>query len=137
MNYAEIIQKLSIWLIVFTLTKQLSPFNLVPQHCFHCPLLLALHTRIYVVQFSRCDPSGFLRPDRNARTFAQALPSALNWGPRKSDSSAFVGKGRRNLRMCSFRRQAEAERSRFLLTWWAKVDSNHRPHDYQSCALTS
>ena len=21
--------------------------------------------------------------------------------------------------------------------WWAKVDSNHRPHDYQSCALTS
>ena len=21
--------------------------------------------------------------------------------------------------------------------WWAQVDSNHRPHDYQSCALTS
>ena len=21
--------------------------------------------------------------------------------------------------------------------WWAEVDSNHRPHDYQSCALTS
>ena len=21
--------------------------------------------------------------------------------------------------------------------WWAKVDSNHRPHDYQSCALAS
>ena len=22
-------------------------------------------------------------------------------------------------------------------TWWAKMDSNHRPHDYQSCALAS
>ena len=21
--------------------------------------------------------------------------------------------------------------------WWAQVDSNHRPHDYQSCALAS
>ena len=21
--------------------------------------------------------------------------------------------------------------------WWAKVDSNHRPHAYQACALTS
>ena len=26
--------------------------------------------------------------------------------------------------------------SRFL-KWWAKMDSNHRPHDYQSCALAS
>ena len=25
----------------------------------------------------------------------------------------------------------------FVKGWWAKVDSNHRPHDYQSCALTS
>ena len=24
-----------------------------------------------------------------------------------------------------------------LTKWWAKVDSNHRPHDYQSCALAS
>ena len=24
-----------------------------------------------------------------------------------------------------------------LLKWWAKMDSNHRPHDYQSCALAS
>ena len=24
-----------------------------------------------------------------------------------------------------------------LITWWAKMDSNHRPHDYQSCALAS
>ena len=25
----------------------------------------------------------------------------------------------------------------FYLKWWAKMDSNHRPHDYQSCALAS
>ena len=24
-----------------------------------------------------------------------------------------------------------------FLRWWAQVDSNHRPHDYQSCALAS
>ena len=24
-----------------------------------------------------------------------------------------------------------------LKEWWAKMDSNHRPHDYQSCALAS
>ena len=24
-----------------------------------------------------------------------------------------------------------------LKKWWAKMDSNHRPHDYQSCALAS
>ena len=24
-----------------------------------------------------------------------------------------------------------------LFRWWAQVDSNHRPHDYQSCALAS
>ena len=26
---------------------------------------------------------------------------------------------------------------RLFLKWWAKMDSNHRPHDYQSCALAS
>ena len=25
----------------------------------------------------------------------------------------------------------------YLKKWWAKMDSNHRPHDYQSCALAS
>ena len=25
----------------------------------------------------------------------------------------------------------------FKLYWWAQVDSNHRPHAYQACALTS
>ena len=25
----------------------------------------------------------------------------------------------------------------FKVLWWAQVDSNHRPHAYQACALTS
>ena len=25
----------------------------------------------------------------------------------------------------------------YFRKWWAKMDSNHRPHDYQSCALAS
>ena len=32
---------------------------------------------------------------------------------------------------------AELNPHLFLLKWWAKMDSNHRPHDYQSCALAS
>ena len=24
-----------------------------------------------------------------------------------------------------------------LLCWWAQMDSNHRPHAYQACALTN
>ena len=27
--------------------------------------------------------------------------------------------------------------TRTVKKWWAQVDSNHRPHDYQSCALAS
>ena len=34
--------------------------------------------------------------------------------------------------------QTETEWNELFLTqWWAQVDSNHRPHDYQSCALAS
>ena len=25
----------------------------------------------------------------------------------------------------------------FIEDWWAQVDSNHRPHAYQACALTT
>ena len=32
---------------------------------------------------------------------------------------------------------AELTPHRGSLKWWAKMDSNHRPHDYQSCALAS
>ena len=33
--------------------------------------------------------------------------------------------------------KARSPETLILITWWAKMDSNHRPHDYQSCALAS
>ena len=33
--------------------------------------------------------------------------------------------------------KARSPEASILITWWAKMDSNHRPHDYQSCALAS
>ena len=29
------------------------------------------------------------------------------------------------------------EKNEFRRIWWAQVDSNHRPHAYQACALTT
>ena len=31
----------------------------------------------------------------------------------------------------------EIEKSEIAKIWWAQVDSNHRPHAYQACALTT
>ena len=33
--------------------------------------------------------------------------------------------------------KAQFPETSIFITWWAKMDSNHRPHDYQSCALAS
>ena len=33
--------------------------------------------------------------------------------------------------------KARSPETLLFITWWAKMDSNHRPHDYQSCALAS
>ena len=33
--------------------------------------------------------------------------------------------------------KARSPETSTFITWWAKMDSNHRPHDYQSCALAS
>ena len=33
--------------------------------------------------------------------------------------------------------KARSPETSILITWWAKMDSNHRPHDYQSCAIAS
>ena len=43
--------------------------------------------------------------------------------------------------LASFASWTQSSRSWLLSSlyqkWWAKMDSNHRPHDYQSCALAS
>ena len=33
--------------------------------------------------------------------------------------------------------KARSPETLIFIIWWAKMDSNHRPHDYQSCALAS
>ena len=36
-----------------------------------------------------------------------------------------------------FNFQGSFSSKQFLASWWAQVDSNHRPHAYQACALTT
>ena len=82
-------------------------------HNLLCPLLLALNTSFCIVQFSRCQPSSLFQD--------QIETSA----PRCFDPFSICGSSFCLLFLSRKRR------------WWAQVDSNHRPHDYQSCALAS
>ena len=39
---------------------------------------------------------------------------------------------------CGFIRKALYNEPQYVkVLWWAQMDSNHRPHAYQACALTS
>ena len=61
-------------------------------------------------------------------------------GPNRSPAQRVrFGEGERSQRNVGFAHlhSAKPECSWLLWTWWAKVDSNHRPHDYQSCALAT
>ena len=85
------------------------PFRKVPQIIFVslCCLLFILG---YFVQFSRCVfPASFETRCKHLTTKCLHLISK-EW-----NHSFFLRKNE----------------------WWAQVDSNHRPHDYQSCALAS
>ena len=83
-------------------------------HNLLCPLLLALILHSALFSFQGASLPVFSRPDRNI--CSQVLRSILDllW--------KFF------LLPLPFIRKRK---------WWAQVDSNHRPHDYQSCALTS
>ena len=43
----------------------------------------------------------------------------------------------RSFRCSIFKVRFEWVSSTFQEDWWAQVDSNHRPHAYQACALTT
>ena len=75
--------------------------------CF--PLLLALHTWLLCSVF-KVRFSGFFRNQMQTLTTKCLHPISKEW-----NHSFFLRKNE----------------------WWAQVDSNHRPHDYQSCALAS
>ena len=75
---------------------------------------LLLYIFVYIVQFSRCRPSNLLQGQIET-SVNQVLQSKLE----RYESS-----------LCPLPLSGESG-------WWAQVDSNHRPHDYQSCALAS
>ena len=100
---------------------------------FVFPLLLALHTFGYFVQFSRCSFRLLLKSDPNTHVLCKCL----------NLSSKIVCGGDYQLYCLAYAARPQFD---FLCPafffpkeswWWAQVDSNHRPHDYQSCALAS
>ena len=106
-----------------------------------CLLIIA---SLFYVQFSRCSRRS-IRPGfeflKNSRKphhwwdFGQFLYPLENWWDKVD--SILMGLYSASLRVI-VRTRYKSPFAHFPDgKWWAKVDSNHRPHDYQSCALAS
>ena len=67
------------------------------------------------------------RSDWNAQSFDKTLQSKLGGDNRNRTDDPLLA--RQVLSQLSY--------TPIIKRWWAQVDSNHRPHDYQSCALAS
>ena len=124
------------------------PFSKSSTNHFCFPLLLALHTwllcSVFKVRFS-----GFFR--NQIQTFnplnACIQSRTISLGPvpdgtRGVPRTSVLAKPKPCRRGNSFapRMSYPLWGSPFdgnQMGWWAQVDSNHRPHDYQSCALAS
>ena len=54
-------------------------------------------------------------------------------------SQGTIGRIRLRIRFCMRLRMRFTITAFFttFVVWWAQVDSNHRPHAYQACALTT
>ena len=104
---------------IFTLLKNFYPL-LLPSH--NCII-------IYNVQFSRCIFESHARDSMkhqfvigvSVNLFWWRVPGSNRWPPACKAGAL----------------PAELTPHRGSWKWWAKMDSNHRPHDYQSCALAS
>ena len=123
------------------------PFRKVPQIIFVslCCLLFILG---YFVQFSRCVSSFFRNQIQTLNSLNACIQSrAISLGPvtdgtRGVPRTSVLAKPKPCRRGNSFapRMSYPLWGSPFdanQMGWWAQVDSNHRPHDYQSCALAS
>ena len=123
------------------------PFRKVPQIIFVslCCLLFILG---YFVQFSRCVSSFFRNQIQTLNPLNACIQSrAISLGPvpngtRGVPRTSVLAKPKPCRRGKSFapRMSYPLWGSPFdgnQMGWWAQVDSNHRPHDYQSCALAS
>ena len=123
------------------------PFRKVPQIIFVslCCLLFILG---YFVQFSRCVSSFFRNQTQTLNPLNACIQSrTISLGPvpdgtRGVPRTSVLAKPKPCRRGNSFapRMSYPLWGSPFdgnQMGWWAQVDSNHRPHDYQSCALAS
>ena len=123
------------------------PFRKVPQIIFVslCCLLFILG---YFVQFSRCVSSFFRNQIQTLNPLNACIQSrTISLGPvpdgtRGVPRTSVLAKPKPCRRGNSFapRMSYPLWGSPFdgnQMGWWAQVDSNHRPHDYQSCALAS
>ena len=123
------------------------PFRKVPQIIFVslCCLLFILG---YFVQFSRCVSSFFRNQIQTLNPLNACIQSrTISLGPvpdgtRGVPRTSVLAKPKPCRRGNSFapRMSHPLWGSPFdgnQMGWWAQVDSNHRPHDYQSCALAS
>ena len=123
------------------------PFRKVPQIIFVslCCLLFILG---YFVQFSRCVSSFFRNQIQTLNSLNACIQSrTISLGPvpdgtRGVPRTSVLAKSKPCRRGNSFapRMSYPLWGSPFdgnQMGWWAQVDSNHRPHDYQSCALAS
>ena len=91
------------------------------------------------VQFSRCGPD--LKSDSSTSLFSKILESDLNGGDKRIRTADPL-LAKQVLSQLSYTPKSCSpfwgpRDSSFERYWWAQVDSNHRPHDYQSCALAS
>ena len=105
----------------------------------YCCLLIILHHN-HSVQFSRYitsertpqfsfSPWRVKTPVCRGSSFPNQIRFAGFW---------FGGEWRFELSIAQWNPLLKASFNYWILkSWWAKVDSNHRPHDYQSCALAS
>ena len=74
----------------------------------------------------------FVRAHLLRRSFRRRSESRLSPRSLSTIASEFPSVALLVFPLFSFQCAAEG-----FCPWWAEVDSNHRPHDYQSCALAS
>ena len=77
---------------------------------------------------------------RNLRSLLRLLsrfgrPGSARWPPASAFHFACLSVSD-SLSLCSFQGALDPSPSLGKESWWAEVDSNHRPHAYQACALT-
>ena len=110
--------------------------------CKTFSLLLPSHNCIIIhnVQFSRCNRISFLKR-LNETSLLKMLQSISFFLVEISGFEPLTSclQGRRSPSWAKPPYLKALGQNGLALSskWWAKMDSNHRPHDYQSCALAS